>query len=170
MVSDQGAMRKMLGEIMEVELSGDELDWYTELVRASWQEIHEMATKEAQRAARTPSLQCSLEHLLRGRAIEAGPSTVPPPAPEPPSGITLKRWRTTRATLRGTAENEDERARAETEEQSRWITSALEVLEMIAAPSLRDAAGERRDPKLLRHLFGKRRASTLRARTRYMKA
>ena len=47
-----------------------------------------------------------------------------------------KRWRTTRSTLRGTADNEEERARAEADEQGRWISAALEVLEKVEAPSV----------------------------------
>ena len=154
-IEDPGAMRRTLTEVLGVELSMDELDFYAELLRETWDEFRALAEKEAQRTARTPSIQCALEHLLRGRELATRPPPAMPVAPEAAPGFGQKRWRTTRATLRGVADNEDERAQAESSEQAKWITAALDVLADIGAPSLLDSSGVRREPKLLRHLFGK---------------
>ena len=82
----------------------------------------------------------------------------PPPA---------KRWLTTRVARRELGDGgPDARKRAEKEFHDLWSSKALELLKLVDAPVLRAPDGAQRDDKVLRHLFAKRRASTLRARTR----
>ena len=85
-LDDPGAVRRTLTELVEVELGSDDLDWYADLLRESWGDFQVLADKEAQRAARTPSLQCALQHVLRGREAKTRPAPVPAATSDAPQG------------------------------------------------------------------------------------
>ena len=78
----------------------------------------------------------------------------------------LKRWRTGRVVRRSEATDEDARKKSEVDEHGRWAGRAVGLLRRAGFPVLLGPDGGERDDDLLKHLFAKRRASTLRARVR----
>ena len=77
-----------------------------------------------------------------------------------------KRWPVGRDPRRQEDERPDARAAAEGAERERWLGECVDILREMAAPVLVDAAGNPRAECALRHAFGKRRTSTLKARVR----
>ena len=79
---------------------------------------------------------------------------------------TGKRWPVGRDPRRLEDERPDAREAAEGAERERWLGQRVDILREMSAPVLLDAAGNPRAESALRHAFGKRRTSTLKARVR----